>query len=272
MANKGDYELLYPLIDNKGNIIGENSKILEQPSIKIMKQALISEISTSDESKNDNDSTSVQNNSNLASSNQIKKLTEKEKLDLKYKKFIEDSFDTWDDLMNGYKAKNRLLFAEDDEIKRSKDDVHHSQNPSKWRGTFQRTMRVGRKTGFGSSAPRIDIPVKRFLNKLETSNRNNISDINKKKRIMYSNSQKQKKVLMNSVLSKYVSKSISATSGLGLRKPSQTDLKGTARKSGNWLPIISEWKIKVGKGQNAYPKDRLPQSNKNSMPRLPKVL
>ena len=56
-----------------------------------------------------------------------KEVLEKEKLANKYKQYIEDSFDAWDDLINGFKFKTKLLYPEDDE--KAREDNQISRNP-----------------------------------------------------------------------------------------------------------------------------------------------
>lgn len=121
----------------------------------------------------------------------------------------------WDDFTNGFRFRNKNLFAEDDEVKSSKEDLLNSRNPSKGK-PYLKTMRPNKRTGFGSSASRIDLPTKRMSKKLESPKKGastNTSEGNKNRRVMYTKPQRHAgSDMMSSVLSKYISKSIYVTS------------------------------------------------------------
>lgn len=141
-----------------------------------------------------------------------KEKTEAEKLAEKYHGFIEDAFDEWEDFTNGYRFRAKYLMAEDDDsIKQSKEDLLNTRNPTKSRQTFQKTVRVSNRTGFGSSATRMEFHLKRQGKNFETPKQpkpTNISEGTKSRRAVYPKAQRQGQKFLNSVLSKYISKSI----------------------------------------------------------------
>lgn len=155
----------------------------------------------------------------------VKSNSEKEKIAETYEKYIEDAFEVWDDLMNGFRFKNRFMHAEDDEpSKKSKEDFLNSRNPKKSTSVFQKTMRLN-KPGFGTSATRIDIASKRVYSKMETPKPHKTGNLSEvaRKRPAPKKCVKPHNVLMQSVLNKYVSKSIVITSETDSRRISQGD-------------------------------------------------
>lgn len=282
MENKGKYELLYPLVDEKGNIVGDwNNDYWYAPKSKEIQQTVgkqESEDSTSDGSKNGSENIQTQVNSIKPEEPK----TEQEKLADKYLGFINDASEQWEDFTNGFRLRNRQLHAEDDDPhKQSKDDLLNSRNPNKSKGPFQKTVRVTNKAGFGSSATRIDYPPKRLPNKLETPKRNkpmNISDNSKGRRVLYTKPQRQNgNQVLNSVLSKYISKSIVVTNEKKDQKNTyQEKGAGNPKRQGQWLPVISNPKtlkeLKLRSRELQSTNSKVPLSNKNSTPKLPKVL
>lgn len=130
----------------------------------------------------------------------------------KYQGFIEDAFDEWEDFTNGYRFRTKYLMAEDDDsIKQSKEDLLNTRNPNKSRQTFQKTVRVSNRTGFDSSATRMEFHLKRQGKNFETPKQpklTNITEGTKSRRVVYPKAQRQGQKFLNSVLSKYISKSI----------------------------------------------------------------
>ena len=92
----------------------------------------------------------------------------------KYKQYIEDAFDVWDDLINGFRFKPKFFIPEEDE--KPKDEKNNSRNPKKSRSTFQKTVRIGNKAGFGSSSTRLNLPSKRGNSKIDIPKPNSLSD------------------------------------------------------------------------------------------------
>lgn len=260
LENKGKYELLYPLIDDNGKIVGNHfaykndfttdsdTKPSSENSIRDNKQEIESGVTQS----------------SMHNVSEEKELTEKEKTNIKYQQFIDDAFEVWDDLCNGFRYKSKYSVVDiNNSGRKSKVDMLNSRNPNKAK-EFQKTMKFGSKAGFGSSSNRIEVSSNRLAKNMETPKPSNISDSLKSKRSVYSNTQTPSKILMNSVLSKYVSKSIVITSETEARRVPQANKGRKGVKMDNQcLPVITY--------QRAV-KEGLPQSNKNSMPKLPKVL
>jgi CRISPR/Cas system-associated protein endoribonuclease Cas2 len=223
--NKGKYELLYPLINEKDKIVGKHSAYMyEYPTDTETKHGSRNSIH---EATNDIETGITQSSTQDLSEERV--LTEIEKMNNKYQQYIDDAFEVWDDLCNGFKYKNKYSVSElESSGRKSKVDMLNSRNPNRAKN-FQKTMRFVPKPGFGSTSIRADIPPRRLTNKQEPAKPSNVSEALKSKRSLYSTTQTQNKILMSHVLSKYVSKSIMITSETEARQVPQGDRgrKGT---------------------------------------------
>jgi len=144
---------------------------------------------------------------------------EKEKLGQKYQRFINDAFDNWDDFTVGirYRAKE-LVLPEDDFTSDTKEDNLNSRNPIKARQIFQGTMRNSTKIGFNINSKQnedsgmalsitcFNAPIgnKLIIKPMRSSNMPSSNN----RKVGLIKPHRQSPILMNSVLSKYISKSI----------------------------------------------------------------
>ncbi|CAI2360093.1 unnamed protein product [Moneuplotes crassus] len=244
MDAKGNYELLYPILTKTGEIIpdiGDNYSVSCFSRLST-KSASVTSSMNEEFKKFQNEQSNL--NDEPKPEEATKNLSEEEKLAKKYKNFAQDAFQVWDDLMNGcYRTRTRFLVSEDPELRTSK------------------------KSGLGSSSKRIDLSAKRVIRNKEVPKSNFVKTNIRNKRSTFHQPQRQK----NSSCVIFGQKSISITTDLSSRRTSQGDLKSVAEGNG-CLPIISEGKFKL-KGREAFhQKERIPQSSKHSLPKLPKVL
>lgn len=277
MSNLGHFKLLFPLLDEKNNVVGdENNDYYGTKKTNNLTPDLQqnSEKSTSDDSKGNNDIVVP------ILQKTPKKMSEKEKQALKYNGFIRDAFDEWDEFNNGFRFRTRFSAPEDDTVKKSANELN-SRNPNNSKSQFQKTVRMSKKTGFGSSASRLDYPVKRIPKNVDTPKRpmqTSGSDILKGKRVIYAKHPQPSNMMMSSVLSKYISKSIVMSKERHPWNPDETN--GQPIFNSGWpkegLPVITNPKtlkeIQVRNNDARLQGERVPQSNKNSTPKLPKVL
>jgi len=256
--NCGHYEMLYPLVDKKNKVVGDIN-------------ADYYWISKPSESSNALDSSASKDwrTIELGQPKTEPVLSEKEKLAGKYNSFIQDAFDQWDDFNNGYRIRSKNLVAEDDDAFKNPSKELGSRNPSKQRQQFQKTVRMGKRSGFGSSASRLDCP---------TNKKTITGSFTKNRRVVHPKPSKQDQMLMNAVLSKYISKSIVVSKDKSPTKQSQEKhfkpIETQAYTNG--LPVIANTKtakeINMKKwegGQSWQAPSYVPA---NSLPKLPKVL
>lgn len=121
MENKGNYELLYPILQKNGEIIPDIGDNYLTNQILLSTHSSSVEKLMSEELKNIQKENSSRNTPEKLLQREKKNLSEEEIIAEKYNKFAQDAFKAWDDLISGcFRTRTRFLIPEDSEIRISK--------------------------------------------------------------------------------------------------------------------------------------------------------
>lgn len=147
--NLGNYGLLYPIVDEKFNLVYDLNKDYYLSPRK-------SESNLDLKKHNSVDSTTTESKNGAEQLPKSQNLTEKQKTAKRYQQFIDNANDEYEDFTSGFRFRPKnLMLPEDHPTHESSNNQANSRNPIKSKVQMQSTVRNSSKSGFGTSSRRI---------------------------------------------------------------------------------------------------------------------